>query len=160
MRGTRSNEAQPNYHRRGLSCYLLQIASPYPLNLVRFPRGRTSSIITGNPYLLGIDRIQIPRSGFLRRCQEMARKLFLFLSFSLDDLQHQKRDLSSTSRFSFFFTKLKKLNSHYEQETRSLFFNPFFVQRGFYIRIYINISIYNNIIIDIKNLDILLTVLL
>lgn len=49
VRGTRSNEAQPNYRRQGLSLYLLQIASPppYPLNLVRFPRGRVSSIITG-----------------------------------------------------------------------------------------------------------------
>lgn len=28
VKGTRSNEAQPNYHRQGLSCYLLQIARP------------------------------------------------------------------------------------------------------------------------------------
>lgn len=150
MRGTRSNEAQPNYHRRGLSRYLLQIASPppYPLNLVRFPRGRTSSIITGNPYLLGIDRIQIPRSGFLRRCQEMARKLFLsffFLFLSSTIFRIRREIYLAPTDFLFFSQTWKSLNPHCEQETRSLFFNPFFVQRGFYIRIYINISICNNI---------------
>lgn len=90
MRGTRSNEAQPNYHRQGLSRYLLQIASPppYPLNLVRLPRGRTSSIITRNPYLLGIDRIQIPRRFFHR--QELTETSFSDPSKIVD----QKRDLS------------------------------------------------------------------
>lgn len=115
MRGTRSNEAQPNYHRRGLSRYLLQIASPppYPLNLVRFPRGRTSSIITGNPYLLGIDRIQIPRSGFLRRCQEMARKLFLsffFLFLSSTIFRIRREIYLAPLDFLFFSQSWKSLN--------------------------------------------------
>lgn len=116
MRGTRSNEAQPNYHRQGLSRYLLQIASPppYSLNLVRFSRGRTSSIITGNPYLLGIDRIQIPRSEFLR--QEIARKLFLFFFFFSLSSTIFRREIYLAPLDFLFSQSWKSLNPHCEQD--------------------------------------------
>lgn len=80
-----------------------------------------------------------------------------FLSLSSTIFRIRREIYLAPPDFLFFSQTWKSLNPHCEQETRSLFFNPFFVQRGFYIRIYINISIYNNIIIDIKNLDILLT---
>ena len=77
-----SNEAQPNYRRQGLSRYLLQIGSlppSYPRRrvalVVRLSMWRNGHHYHENPYLLGIDRIQIP-PRFLPRTRTDANFFF------------------------------------------------------------------------------------
>lgn len=148
MRGTRSNEAQLPSPR----VVSLSFTDSKPTSIPSQPRSLStwknqlhnhgeSLFIRNRSYSNPSKRVPstMPRNG---------KKTFsfsFFLSLSSTIFRIRREIYLAPPDFLFFSQTWKSLNPHCEQETRSLFFNPFFFQRGFYIRIYINISICNNI---------------